>query len=97
MQIRTVEALITDTLLSGQLYLRLPSQFPVFLNSNTNSANCKLYISVSGQLQLWTPFYILRVSAQKSSHLANIFLVLTGLKSHSAAGMLWQIELNEFI
>ena len=39
MQIRTVEALITDTLLSGQLYLRLPSQFPVFLNSNTNSAN----------------------------------------------------------
>ena len=33
----TVKALPTDTLISGQLYLRPPSQNPVFLNSYTNS------------------------------------------------------------
>ena len=93
MQINTVEALLTDTLLSGQLYQRLPSHFPVFLNSDTNSAN----FSVSGQLQLWTPFCAPRVSTNKSFHCTNIFLVLTGLKSHSTAGMLRQIELNEFV
>ena len=32
-----LEALLTDTLVSGQLYLRPPSQNPVFLNSETNS------------------------------------------------------------
>ena len=32
----TVEALLTDTLVSGQLYWRPPSQSPVFPNSNTN-------------------------------------------------------------
>ena len=34
----TVEAFLTNTLVSGQLfYLRMPSQDPVFLNSDTNS------------------------------------------------------------
>ena len=33
----TVEALLTDTVVSGQLYLRPPSQIPVFLSSHTNS------------------------------------------------------------
>ena len=40
----TVKALLTDTLISGQLYLRPPSQNPVFLNSHTNSVfshSCK--------------------------------------------------------
>ena len=32
----TVEALLTDTLVSGQLYWRPPSQSPVFPNSHTN-------------------------------------------------------------
>ena len=34
----TEEALLTDTLVRGQLYSRPPSQNPVFLNSHTNSA-----------------------------------------------------------
>ena len=33
----TVEALLTDTLKGGRLYLRPPSQNPVFLNFHTNS------------------------------------------------------------
>lgn len=33
----TGEALVTDSLKSRQLYLRPPSQNPVFLNSHTNS------------------------------------------------------------
>ena len=33
----TVEAPLTDTLVSGQLYLRPPSQNPVLLNSDTKS------------------------------------------------------------
>ena len=33
----TVEALLTDTLVSGQLYLQPPSQNPVLLNPHTNS------------------------------------------------------------
>ena len=33
----TVEAPLTDTLVSGQLYLWPPSQIPVLLNSHTNS------------------------------------------------------------
>ena len=40
----TVEALVTDTLVSGQLYLLPPSLNPVLLNSNTNSVfshSCK--------------------------------------------------------
>ena len=32
-QENTVEALLTDTLINGKLYLRLPSQNTVFLNS----------------------------------------------------------------
>ena len=32
-----VEAPLTDTLVSGQLYLRLPSQNSVFLNSHASS------------------------------------------------------------
>lgn len=45
-----VEALLTDTLVSGQLDLRLPSQNPVFLNS---------VVLRSGKRQLqtvWTRF-----------------------------------------
>ena len=33
----TVEALLTDTLVSGKLYLRPPSQKPDYFNSHTNS------------------------------------------------------------
>ena len=33
----TLEALITDTLVSQQFYLKLPSQNPVLLNSRTKS------------------------------------------------------------
>ena len=47
------ETLLTAILVSGQLYLRPPSQKPDFLNSYTNSA---FFIPVSGQLQLRTPF-----------------------------------------
>ena len=43
-----------DTLVSGQLYLRPPSQNPIFLNSHTNSQY--FYIPVRGQLQLQKPF-----------------------------------------
>ena len=39
--------------LKGQLYLRPPSQNPVFLNSYTFSL---FFHSLSAQLQLWTPF-----------------------------------------
>ena len=34
-----IETFLTDTLVSGQLYLRTPSRNPVFLNSHTNAAN----------------------------------------------------------
>ena len=34
-----MEALLTDTPVSGQAYLRPPSQKPVFLNSHTNSVS----------------------------------------------------------
>ena len=38
LQIRnTVEALLTDTLVTGKLYFRPPSQNTVFLKSHTNS------------------------------------------------------------
>ena len=49
----TGEALLTDTLVRGQLYSRLPSQNSVFLNSHTNSV---FHIPASGQLQLRAPF-----------------------------------------
>ena len=38
LKVSTVQALLTDTLVSGQLLLRPPSENPVFLNSFTNSA-----------------------------------------------------------
>ena len=46
----TGEALVMDSLKSRQLYLRPPSQNPVFLNSHTNSVfvhSCKLTPSAS--------------------------------------------------
>ena len=48
----TVEALLTDTLVSGQFYIRTPSQNPVFLNAHTTSV---FLHPVSGQLQLRAP------------------------------------------
>ena len=58
----TVEAFLTDTLaLSGQLYLRTPSQNPVFPNSHINSVY-KIPES-GGQLQLRSLCHVLRVSA----------------------------------
>ena len=38
LKVSTVQALLIDTLVSGQLSLRPPSENPVFLNSYTNSA-----------------------------------------------------------
>lgn len=38
LKVSTVQALLIDTLVSGQLLLRPPSENPVFLNSYTNSA-----------------------------------------------------------
>ena len=49
----TVEALLTDTLVSGKLFLRPPSQKPDYFNSHTT---LYFYIPASGQLQLQTPF-----------------------------------------
>ena len=46
MQINTVEALLTDTLVSGQLFLWLPSQNPV----STPIQTLYFYIPVSGYL-----------------------------------------------
>ena len=51
----SVEGLQTDTLVSGQLYLRPYSQNPVSLNSQTQTLY--FYIPVSSQLQLQTPFF----------------------------------------
>ena len=51
----SVEVLQTDTLVSGQLYLRPYSQNPVSLNSQTQTLY--FYIPVSSQLQLQTPFF----------------------------------------
>ena len=50
---------------NGQLYLRPPSQNPVFLNSHTNSV---FFHSRKRQLQLRTPFSHPRVSAYESFH-----------------------------
>ena len=55
----SVEVLQTDTLVSGQLYLRPYSQNPVSLNSRTQTLY--FYIPVSSQLQLQTPFFESRV------------------------------------
>ena len=53
-ELNTVEALLTDTLISGRLLFWPFSQNSVFLNSHTNSV---FFIPVSGQLlQLRTPF-----------------------------------------
>ena len=37
LKVSTVQALVTDTLVRGQLLLRPPSEYPVFLNSHTDS------------------------------------------------------------
>ena len=64
-KINTVEALLTSTLISGQLNLWPPSQNPV---SSTPIQTLYFTSFVSSQLQLWTPFSHLRVSAYESFH-----------------------------
>ena len=49
----TVEAVLTTTLVSGQLYLQPPSQNPVY---STPIQTLYSYIPVSGRLHLRTPF-----------------------------------------
>ena len=51
----TVEAVLTDTLVSGKPYLRPPSQNAPFFSTPIQTL-VYFYIPVSGQLQLWTPF-----------------------------------------
>ena len=48
----TLEAILMDTLISGQLYLWPPSQNPAFLNS---IQTLYFYIPVSSQLKSQTP------------------------------------------
>ena len=57
----TVEALLTDTLVSGKFYIRPPAQNPVFLNA---IQPLYFYIPLSDRLQLRVP----RVSAHESFH-----------------------------
>ena len=50
LKVSTVQALLIDTLVSGQLLLRPPSENPVFLNSYTKSAflhSCKRSVTVT--------------------------------------------------
>lgn len=67
----TVEALLTNTLASRQLYLWQPYLKPCF-NSHANSVflHCHKRTFMSGQLQLDT-FHILKVSAYKSFDCSN--------------------------
>ena len=68
----TVKALPTDTLISGQLYLRPPSQNPVFLNSHTNSV-----FSDSGS-SYGHLFRVPMVSAYESFHcILNTYWIMT--------------------
>ena len=53
-KLHKVEVLLTDTLVSRQLFLQPPSQNPALINSLTNSV---IFIQVSGQLLLWTPLW----------------------------------------
>ena len=63
-----MEALLTDTHVSGQLHLQPPSQNPIFDNSDTNSV---FLHSVSGQLQLQTVILLQIVMASHGTHLVK--------------------------
>ena len=62
----TLEALLMDTFISGQLSLRPPSQNPIFLNSHTNSVflHSRKWLA----LVMDTFFFIQSVSAPESFH-----------------------------
>ena len=66
----TVEALLTDTVVSGQLYLRPPSQIPVFLTSHTNS----VYIH-SRELPAPLHFRVPRMTAYEIEELVSTSVI----------------------
>ena len=75
-----------DTLISGQLYLRPPSQNPIFLNSHTNSVRTFTFPFVASSSNRHL-FHNLRVSAQESFHLQSIDL---SKKKLAATNHVWQ-------
>ena len=65
LKVSTVQALLIDTLVSGQLLLRPPSENPVFLNSYTNSAflhSCKRPVTVTKILSVSRAYPLTRAS-----------------------------------
>ena len=65
-----VEALLTETLVSGQLYLRPPSRNPVFRNSHTNSV---FHIQVSVSFSYGHLVCVPMVSSYESLHCILVF------------------------
>ena len=65
LKVSTVQALLIDTLVSGQLLLRPPSENPVFLNSYTKSAflhSCKRPVTVAKILSVSWAYPLTRAS-----------------------------------
>ena len=65
LKVSTVQALLIDTLVSGQLLLRPPSENPVFLNSYTKSAflhSCKRPVTVTKILSVSRAYPLTRAS-----------------------------------
>ena len=60
---RAVEYFITYTLVNGQLYLRLPSQHPIF---STPIQTLYFYILISSQLQLHYLYHVLSPKGVRS-------------------------------
>ena len=77
LQVGTVEVLLTDTLVSGQLYIQPPSQNPIL---SPPIVTLHFYIPVSGQLLLDT-FFVSR--GWVSSHLRTSTVVAAHLSTSS--------------
>ena len=80
----TVEALPTNTLISRQLFLRLPSQNPVFLDSQTNALffhSCKWPAPVTNTFFASQGCLLTRASTVLSLKIIVSFLFATLTKS----------------